>query len=142
MKKLGFIVVFCSFLLTGCSSGPVVKLPDGTRVHIEIAQTNVEKQEGLMNRTEMDNDQGMLFVYETEQDMAFWMKNTLIPLDIIFIGSNQKIVDILTMQPCKKDPCPSYPADAPAQYALEVNEGMASEWGLEIGDLLTLDLSS
>jgi len=86
----------------------------------------------------------MLFVYDTPRQMTFWMKNTLIPLDILFLDPRGTILDIQTMQPCPQTTpsCPTFPATAPAQYALEVNEGKALEWGLKVGDRMSLRVDS
>lgn len=91
---------------------------------VEIADTPLERQQGLMNRNFMPEHQGMLFVFEAEGLRSFWMKNTLIPLDMIWLDSNRKIVDIQTADPCRVENCPSYLGNAPAQYVLELNQGV------------------
>ena len=68
----------------------------------------------------------MLFIFQQERPQSFWMKNTLIPLDMIFISADLVIVDITTMNPCKTDPCPDYTSKQPARYCLEVNAGYAA----------------
>lgn len=86
-------------------------------------------------------DRGMLFVFEGEQLLGFWMKNTLIPLDIIFIATNLMVVDVQTMRPeheIAPDPLPIYTSAAPALYAIEVNEGRAAECGVEPGGAVEL----
>lgn len=105
---------------------------DLSRVHIghqvfnvEIADTNKERQKGLMWRQEMPQDRGMLFVFSRAERHSFWMKNTLIPLDIIWISADKKVVDVHTLQPCPAETlrCPGTFPSAPAQYVLEVNAG-------------------
>ena len=94
-----------------------------------------------MNRESLGQDRGMLFVFEQEQVLGFWMKNTLIPLDIIFIDSEQFVVDVQTMRPeheIAPDPLPIYQSEGPALYAIEVNEGVAAECGIVPGDFVTL----
>jgi len=94
---------------------------DGVCVNADIANTKENMTRGLMNRTEMPGDYGMLFVFPDEGDYVFWMKNTLIPLDIIWINSSKHIVHMEYAVPCIKDPCRIYRPDAKSVYVLEVN---------------------
>jgi len=111
------------------------------RFDVEIADTSEERARGLMFREELGENEGMLFVYEEEADRSFWMKNTLIPLDIIFLDSNFEVINIE-----KADPEPntsdqnlaSYISDRPAQYVLEINQNRSEEIGLEKGSELSL----
>lgn len=108
---------------------------------VEIADTFSTRRIGLMHRTQMDVDRGMLFVFEDESMQSFWMKNTLIPLDMVFINDNEKIVHIArNVQPCTGDPCPSYPSEKPARYVLELNGGVADASGIQEGDTVYLDI--
>ena len=103
---------------------------------IELAITSQERQRGLSNRDSLPADAGMLFVFETERTLSFWMKNTLIPLDILFIDGEQRIVDIRTMQPepgTLDHQLTRYVSAEPAMYALEVNAGVVEELGLSVG---------
>jgi uncharacterized membrane protein (UPF0127 family) len=84
-----------------------------------------------MERTELDENAGMLFVFDREAPRSFWMRNTLIPLSIAYIASDGRIVDIQDMQPLDEAP---HPSAAPAQYALEVNQGFFEDNGVEVGD--------
>lgn len=86
-----------------------------------------------MERTTLAEDHGMLFVFDRPQNLSFWMKNTKIPLDIIFFDEQGYFVSMKTMTPCKKDPCNVYASDGLAQYALEVNTGFAKAHGIEQG---------
>ena len=106
-------------------------------VRVEIADDLSEQSRGLMYRTALAEDRGMLFVYPDEEELSFWMKNTLIPLSIAFIDSEGRIVDIQDMKPLDDDP-PHYVSAEPAQYALEVNEGFFEERGVEVGDRANL----
>jgi len=109
---------------------------------VELAQTPHERQEGLMYRETLDADGGMLFMFEDEGVYAFWMKHTLIPLDIIWIDANYTIVHIANdVQPCVADPCPSVYPDAAAQYVLEINEGLAENYGFSVGDEVTFSFA-
>jgi uncharacterized protein len=109
------------------SSGEKVK------VGVEIADDTSERGLGLMYRTALAEDRGMLFVFPGEERLSFWMKNTLIPLSIAFIDSEGRIVDIQDMKPLDDDP-PSYVSAKPAKYALEVNQGFFEERGIKVGD--------
>lgn len=104
-------------------------------VRVEIANTPAERERGLMERTELAEDAGMIFVFDREQILRFWMKNTLIPLSIAYIDSVGRIVDIQDMQPLDEN---TYPSAEPAQYALEVNQGFFEERGIEVGNEVVL----
>ncbi|MEM4263449.1 MAG: DUF192 domain-containing protein [Candidatus Woesearchaeota archaeon] len=135
MKKL--LPVLLLALIVSCASAPYVKIGD-TKVTVELAITPEEKAKGLMYREYLAEDRGMLFVFEEEKAPSFWMKNTLIPLDMIFINSENKIVDILLAEPCKKDPCRSYTPKADAKYVLEVNAGFSERHNANIGDEVSI----
>ncbi len=104
---------------------------------VQIANTPQTTQHGLMNRHFLPAKQGMLFVFQDSQCLNFWMKNTLIPLDILFINKDHQVVNIQTMQPCRQDPCPIYQSRLPAQYALEVNAGFAKRYQVTPGALIS-----
>lgn len=90
-----------------------------------------------MERTAMPATHGMLFVFPDAQPRTFWMKNTLIPLDMLFFDSNRKLVAIqANAAPCHADPCALYPSGAPARYVLELNAGTAAKLGLHVGDVM------
>jgi YVTN family beta-propeller protein len=111
------------------------------RVFVEVPDDREEFARGLMFRNHLPWNAGMLFAFNEEEPRRFWMKNTLIPLDMIFLDSSFKIIDIKeNVPPCKQEDCPTYPSREPAQYVLEVNSGFAQEKGVKIGDrLATLD---
>ena len=100
-------------------------------VRVEIADDDDEQGRGLMERTELAEDAGMLFVFEDEQPRSFWMLDTLIPLSIAYIDGDGGIVDIQDMQPLDRT---LHPSAAPAQYALEVNQGFFEKRGVQVGD--------
>lgn len=103
---------------------------------VEIAETNLERSHGLMFREKLDLDKGMLFVFEEEGEHSFWMKNTLIPLDIIWINKAKEVVFISgNSQPCQEEyACPSINPGKNAKYVLEINAGVAEKIGLKVGD--------
>lgn len=118
-----------------------VFLPNGKAVTAELAITPREREKGLMYRESLAPDQGMLFVFEEEDLYSFWMKNTLIPLDIIWLNSHRQIVHIeKNVPPCPGDPCPSYTPRYPALYVLELKAGQAEENGLKLFDQLSFVL--
>jgi uncharacterized membrane protein (UPF0127 family) len=107
----------------------------GHRYTVEIAADDASRTRGLMDRTEMAPDHGMLFVFEDDAPRAFWMKNTKIPLDMLFFDGDRKLVSIQhRVPPCVSDPCPGYSSGAPARYVLELNGGESEKLGLTSGD--------
>jgi uncharacterized protein len=103
-------------------------------VRVEIADTSAEQARGLMGRTELADDAGMIFAFPRDSRSAFWMKNTLIPLSIAFYDEGGRIVRILDMEPCREDPCPVYDPGTAYRGALEVDQGAFQRWGVEVGD--------
>ncbi|PJC82720.1 hypothetical protein CO006_02210 [Candidatus Roizmanbacteria bacterium CG_4_8_14_3_um_filter_35_14] len=110
--------------------------------NVELAKTAEEMKNGLMFRENMDSDRGMLFIFEKEGEYPFWMKNTLIPLDIIWINKDKEVVFISeNAQPCEEGkPCLSVNPDKDAEYVLEVNGGTAEKIGLKVGDKITISI--
>ncbi|OQX51588.1 hypothetical protein B5M47_00105 [candidate division CPR3 bacterium 4484_211] len=106
---------------------------------VSLAITARERSRGLMYREELGRDEGMLFVFNRPGVYSFWMKNTLIPLDIIWIGEDLRVADICEdLPPCKLEPCASYAPGAEAAYVLEVNAGEVEKRGISIGDRVRL----
>jgi len=122
------------------ASGPRVILPDGFVVNIEIADDDELRAQGLMYRDHLAPDAGMLFFFATADEYPFWMKNTRIPLDIIWIDANRRIAHVKhEVPPCLVPDCPSYPPNAIAQYVLELAGGEAVKHGLKEGDVLRFE---
>ena len=92
-------------------------------LRLALADTPLLRSRGLMGVTSLGDLDGMLFAWDTAVQVSFWMKNTLIPLDIGFFDENGALFLVLSMVPCQADPCPSYPAGAPVSYALEALPG-------------------
>ncbi len=107
-------------------------------VNAEKAETPEQRAVGLMHRTSLEPDAGMVFLFFEERTGGFYMKNTLIPLSIAFFDSEGIIVEILDMEPCKRDPCKIYDPGVSYEGALEVNQGAFEEWGVEVGDRVTV----
>jgi len=109
------------------------------KIQAEFAKTPEELEKGLMNRTSLAKNSGMLFIFPDEKNRSFWMKNTFIPLDVIFISSKGRINEITTLNPCvENEICQSYTSKSPAQYVLEINAGAAEKWKIMEGDILEL----
>jgi uncharacterized protein len=112
-----------------------VRILSGTSpvsVNVEVADNEGERMQGLMYRYSMDENNGMFFIFEEEAPRAFWMKNTYIPLDIIYIGADNEIVSIQKYTQPKSTY--SLPSEKPAKYVLEVNAGFSDKFGLKPGD--------
>ena len=109
--------------------------PDGTAISVtvEIADDPQERSQGLMYRKSLLPDHGMLFRFTTAEPLAFWMKNTVIPLDIIFFNPQGNVIGSDSMVPCTEDPCLRYTSSGPATLALEVNKGFIEEHGIGPG---------
>jgi uncharacterized membrane protein (UPF0127 family) len=100
-------------------------------VRVEIADTDATRSLGLMHRTELPENRGMLFVYPQSARLSFWMKNTLVPLDIAFIDRSGYIIDIQSMTPMSEE---SHRSPLPVPYALEVNRGWFERHGVRVYD--------
>jgi uncharacterized membrane protein (UPF0127 family) len=108
---------------------------NGKKIQVEVARTEDEKARGLMFRESLGKDDGMLFAYDREEFLTFWMKNTLIPLSIAFIDRRGKIVDIQDLEPFSLN---THVSALPAQYALEMNKGWFKRNGVGVGDLVRI----
>jgi len=122
------------------AAGPRVILPDGFGVSVEIADDEELRAQGLMYRDHLAPGAGMLFFFSKEGEYPFWMKNTRIPLDIIWIDANHRIAHVKhEVPPCHVPDCPNYPPNAIAKYVLEIAGGEAVKHGLKAGDLLQFE---
>ena len=127
-----------SAALPSMAAGPAVEL-DGHRFQIEIANDEASRDLGLMFRTSMPADHGMLFVFDQPAVQTFWMKNTLIPLDMLFFDKDYRLINVQQrVPPCRRDPCPVYASAGPAKYVLELNGGQAAKLHVKRGDKLTV----
>lgn len=148
------IVVAAVLALAGCAPttsssstpSPAPSFPRGTvlidtgsdtvLVHVLVAQTEEQREHGLMDRTSLPADDGMVFIFFEPTQSGFWMKDTLIPLSIAFFDVDGKILKILDMKPCAPDasPCPIYDPGVSYMGALEVNRGAFERLGVGEGD--------
>ena len=130
-----FLAVILSINLTGCFKGNPTVCFEEKCVVVELALTNQQLQDGLQYRKSLEQGHGMLFVFEKPVEVKFWMKNTLIPLDMIWMDKDKKVLFIKkNAPPCLEEICPSYGPDQAAHYVLEVNAGFASAYNVEVGD--------
>lgn len=156
MKRIFLISILLGAFLSGCWAGDVwynisMKFGGGgklteknitletsagkTGLTVEIADSGKEREKGLMNREKLESGHGMLFQFEDEAPRMFWMKNTKIPLDIIFFSAKREAVSFVElMNPCITSQCVSYSSIVPAMYALEVPAGFIKEKLVKIGD--------
>jgi uncharacterized membrane protein (UPF0127 family) len=140
MAGLTGALLFCS-AQSGKDKFIKIYLPGGPSIAAELAATDEERQKGLMFREKLLPDQGMLFVFDVEDYYSFWMKNTLIALDLIWLDKERRIVHIeRDVPPCKADPCPSYTPKRPGSYVLELKAGSADRLKLKLFDKLEFTL--
>ena len=125
----------------------VAELPKNNQVcikescfEVELALTDQQRAIGLMNREKLDINKGMLFIFDASNKYGFWMKNTLIPLDIIWIDKYQKVAFISkNTQPCQNNAvCPAIAPDKEALYVLEINAGLVEQNNIQINDQVKL----
>lgn len=114
-----------------------IYFPEGGSVTAELAISAEERARGLMYRQILEPGEGMLFVFEKEGLRSFWMKNMLIPLDLIWLDKEKRIVHIQQdVPPCKKEPCPTYMSPVPSMFVLELKAGSVKQRNLKILDRL------
>jgi hypothetical protein len=107
---------------------------ESAAVSAEVADTQPKITKGLMHRKSLGENEGMLFIFKDEKERNFWMKNTLIPLDMIFLNNDKKIVHIIRdAQPCEVEEYQLYNSRYPAMYVIEVNAGFTEEHNIQIG---------
>ena len=135
---LALCIISCDRDTQPKSNLPTITMQIGRQTFIlEIADTEPLRNTGLMNRDSMPANHGMLFVFQEEIPREFWMKNTRIPLDILFLDGNGKVVASKSMKPYDLNTTTS---EAPAKYAIELNAGAATSSGVAVGDQLNIPL--
>lgn len=131
------LLAFTLALAAAAPPQPVCTFPDGTTIRLELAVTDQEREMGLMFRDSLAADAGMLFIFDIEARWPFWMKNTFIPLDVLWLDGAGVIADLRAdVQPCRRDPCPSYAPRVPGRAVLELKAGVAAAHGLAPGQTL------
>lgn len=143
--KLLFILVIAilitiMFFIPLLDTQDRVCFEDGYCITVEVKDTAEERALGLMFRESLDEDQGMLFIFDSADRYTFWMKNMKIPIDIIFLNSDKEIVHIThNAKPCFEDPCELYAPDEAALYVVEVKAGFSERHNLEEGEMVGFD---
>ena len=146
--RIALLVSFAAVLLAGAAGAAgfdrgtaTVASPSGAKrvvLQVEIARTRAQREQGLMGRRTLGARAGMVFLYPEPHRGSFWMKDTLIPLDIAFYDGRGRILRILTMQPCRRDPCTLYDPNVAFRGALEVRAGSFRRWGVRAGDRIAV----
>ena len=135
-KKIILILIFLVFL-TSCTKYETILIDTGEEkieVKAEIADTPEKRERGLQFRKHLDENAGMLFTFNNDATYSFWMKNTLIPLDIIFLSKDFIIVEIIHAEPCEEEPCETYSTEKYSRYILEVNGNFTIKNNIKVGD--------
>ncbi|MFV8224866.1 DUF192 domain-containing protein [Christiangramia aquimixticola] len=154
--RLGALALFVSFTYSSCDeeketkvieTEPITFTKEGElylikasgdtlqQLDIELAETEYEKQTGLMYRESMEKHQGMLFIYQDERVRSFYMKNTYIPLDILYYDADSTLVSIQKNAEPRDET--SLPSEGPAKFVLEINGGLSDEWNIEVGNRIS-----
>lgn len=107
-------------------------------IDVEVAATPEQRSVGLMRRARLPEDTGMVLLWFAETSTSFHMKDTLIPLSVALFDEHGRILEILDMEPCQRDPCRAYDPGASYWGALQVNQGAFERWGVEPGDVITI----
>jgi uncharacterized membrane protein (UPF0127 family) len=111
-------------------------------VRAEVAETPAQRAQGLMYRSALADHHGMLFIYPDQAPRGVWMKNTQMPLDVVFLNQAQQLVDLVAnLPPCPADPCPIYRSTVAAAYMLELPAGSIQQYGLTVGESIKLPLA-
>jgi uncharacterized protein len=141
-NSIFLIIALLSASCTSVNTNAWVKVRD-TRFSVEVMTSNDQRNRGLMFRDSLPEGHGMLFVHANEGPLAYWMKNTKIPLDILYFDENKKLVSAQeNVPPCSAgDKCPPYASEADAKYVLELNAGSMANYRIQKGDIMIMDES-
>ena len=127
IKALFMVVIIASLLMvnTAIPNDIVFEkrqvIINGEEYLVEMARSAKQRRHGLMFRDHLNKRDGMLFIYPQSGDHRIWMKNTLIPLKVIWLDKNNLVIGVKTLDPCTSDPCPIYGVSKPSKYVLELN---------------------
>ena len=144
MKNTGATGILANESSTAITSGQVLPISARTRIanrpiELEVAKTVEQQDIGLMYRTSLPDDRGMLFEFKSPQRVSFWMKNCQISLDMIFLRDGVVEAIELSAPPCTADPCPSYKPDTAVDRVIELRGGRAAELGIKVGDRIEIE---
>jgi uncharacterized protein len=114
-------------------------VPNNSKIDLEVATSPQQQEIGLMYRTSLADNRGMLFQFSTPLATSFWMKNTLIPLDIVFMRQGKVLKTFAAVPPCKADPCPTYGPNALFDQVIELRSGRAAQLGLQTGSKVKIE---
>ncbi len=137
MRRAALAATIALGACAGPWAGPAVVIDTASGsalIRVEIADTEALREKGLMGRTALADDAGMLFVWSDDTASSFWMKDTLIPLSVAFIAPDGRVLGLLDLEPCRADPCPVYDPHATYRMALEVTQGGFARLGVRVGD--------
>lgn len=126
------------------AANTLVMLPDGSTVHVELAQTEAERNYGLMGRTSLPQGRGMLFIHDRPSQNSYWMYHCKIGLDIVWMDDGHRIVEMSpNTPPCtgKASTCPSYGGHATSTYVLELPVGSIKSHDLQVGQAVNFNLN-
>ncbi len=144
-RKMVAVPLFLLILCLACSEAALKDIAvfdadmEKARFKAETAATPWQRARGLMFREHLPRDSGMLFIFEKDRRQSFWMMNTSIPLDIIFIDSSRKVINIEEAEPCGLFGCPAYHSKRPCRYVLEINQGLSRELEIHPGSRVAFD---
>ena len=111
-------------------------------IELEVAKTQQQQATGLMGRASVPDNRGMLFLFNSPQNIRFWMKNVNIPLDMIFMKNGEVKAIAASVPPCKAEPCPTYGANTAVNQVIELRGGRAAELGLKVNDKIKIKFLS
>lgn len=145
LRLFCLLMIVCMGLSSTCYGHTATKIClKNNRVvfNTEVVATRDDLRKGLMYRKQLARQSAMLFIFPKAQIEAAWMKNTLIPLDMLWLDENQTVVAIhKNLQPCRVTNCPQVQSPVPVRYLLEINAGLATEYDLKVGDRLNFPCS-
>ncbi len=136
------VIALIFFILSAPKKSDNTVCFKGSCIDIELATTQKEMTIGLMNRTSLPENRGMLFIFDEEGVYKFWMKNTLIPLDMIWLDDKGKIIYIeKNAPPCNTSTCPGFGPESSSKYVLEVNGGYTERHKINVGDKARININ-
>ena len=137
MRYLLFLIIFCVVVPVNAKQTKVCI--QSHCFSLKTADTEETRAKGLMHKKKLSKKAGMLFVFETQRPSSFWMKDTLIPLDIIWVNESKEIVHIEhNVPPCDLAPCKVYSPNIPAKYVLEINGELSKKYQFSLGDTVAI----